>query len=143
MEVVGGGRRREGRSRVEVGEERDELGLEEEMVDEGGSKVDVIWGFASIREVVASESDVVWRSILRVSHLDRLCCEKKLPCLDVSSRNDSSSSSLQRNDLDGSDEVCDVHPRRRILLGFLEEVDEVVLSCSGFSKTILRSGKSD
>ena len=34
MEVVGSGRRREGRFSVEIGEERDEFGLEGEVIDE-------------------------------------------------------------------------------------------------------------
>jgi len=34
VEVVGGGRRREGRSGVEIGEERDVFGLEGEVIDE-------------------------------------------------------------------------------------------------------------
>lgn len=143
MEVVGSGRGREGRSSVEIGEERDEFGLEDEVVDEGRSKVDVFWGFASTGVEVESERRVVRFSILWMSHLDRLGSEKKLSCFDVSSRDDPSTSSLQRNDLDGSDEVCDVHPRRGILFGLLGELDEVILPSSSFSKTILRSSESD
>ena len=112
-----------------------------QMVHEGVAKVDVLRRVESIHQEIDSQRE--YDSILRKGHLDRLRCKKQLSNFDVSSRHDPSSSSFQRNDLDGSDEIRDVHPFQRGLLRRLEEIEDVVLACCRLSKTILRPGESD